>query len=59
MAQWEQDGRARVELLAALDEAECDLQAGRYTDYTNETLPALAAELKGEARKPHTPEPQR
>ena len=42
--------RARVELRAALDEAEADLEAGHYTDYTNETLPQLADELKREGR---------
>ena len=47
---WEERERARVELLAALDEAEADLEAGRYSDYTDETLPRLADELKREAR---------
>jgi len=56
MAHWEQDERARVELLAAFDEAESDLQAGRYADYTNETLPRLADELKREAREQSSPE---
>ena len=32
------------------EEAESDLEAGRYSDYTDETLPRLAAELKCEAR---------
>jgi len=59
MAHWEQDERERVELLAAFDEAESDLQAGRYADYTNETLPGLADELKREAREQRTPEPRR
>jgi Arc/MetJ-type ribon-helix-helix transcriptional regulator len=47
---WEERERSRVELGAALDEAESDLEAGHYTDYTNETLPQLAGELKREAR---------
>jgi putative addiction module CopG family antidote len=47
---WEERERARVELLAALDEAETDLEAGRYKDYTDGTLPTLANELKTEAR---------
>jgi putative addiction module CopG family antidote len=34
-ARWEEGERARLELLAALDEAEADLEAGRYTDYTD------------------------
>ena len=50
LAQWEEGERARVELLAAFDEAEADLEAGRHAVYTNETLPVLAAELKREAR---------
>jgi Arc/MetJ-type ribon-helix-helix transcriptional regulator len=50
MARWEEDERTRMELLAAFDEAEADIEAGQYTDYTNETLPQLAGELKREAR---------
>lgn len=50
MARWEKSERSRIEMLAALDEAESDLQAGRYTDYTDATLPQLADELKREAR---------
>ena len=38
------------ELMASLDEAEADLEAGRYTDYTAETLPKLVDELKREGR---------
>jgi putative addiction module CopG family antidote len=47
---WEERERSRAELLAALDEAEADLESGHYDDYTRETLPALADELKREAR---------
>jgi putative addiction module CopG family antidote len=50
LARWEERECAREELLAALDEAEADLEAGRYADYTGETHPALAGELKREAR---------
>ncbi len=50
MARWEERERARVELLATLDAAQADLDAGRYTDYTDATLPRLAEELKHEAR---------
>ena len=52
---WEERERSRAELLAALDEAEADLHAGRYADYTSETLPTLADELKREARARKTP----
>jgi Arc/MetJ-type ribon-helix-helix transcriptional regulator len=55
MAHWERDERARVELLAAFDESEGDLEAGRYADYTDETLPQLADELKREAREQSLP----
>ena len=51
MARWEEGERARLELLAALDEAEADLQAGHHTDYTDATLPSLANDLKREARE--------
>jgi Arc/MetJ-type ribon-helix-helix transcriptional regulator len=50
LACWEEGERRRVELMAALDEAEADLRLGQYTDYTNETLTTLAEELKHEAR---------
>ena len=45
---WEERERSQTELLAALDEAEADLQTGRFTDYTDETLLQLATELKRE-----------
>ncbi|MGD0693838.1 MAG: type II toxin-antitoxin system ParD family antitoxin [Terriglobia bacterium] len=51
LARWEEGERARLELLAGLDEAEADLEAGRYTDHTDATLPRLADELKREARE--------
>jgi putative addiction module CopG family antidote len=47
---WEERERARIEILAALDESEADLSAGRYDDYTNETSPQLGQDLKSEAR---------
>jgi putative addiction module CopG family antidote len=50
MARWEQSERARIELLAALDEAEADVEAGHSSDYTEATLPQLARELKHDAR---------
>jgi putative addiction module CopG family antidote len=50
MARWEEDERRRIELLAAFDEAEADIDAGEYTDYTDDALPQLADELKREAR---------
>ena len=51
MARWEEGERVRLELLAALDEAEADLENGRYADYTDVTLPSLANDLKREARE--------
>ena len=50
MAGWEERERARTELLASLDEAEADLDAGRFADYTESNLPLLAEQLKREAR---------
>ena len=47
---WEERERSRIELIAALEEAEADLEAGYYTEYTDATLPDLAEELKREAR---------
>jgi putative addiction module CopG family antidote len=56
MARWEAGERAHVELVTALDEAESDMAGGRYSDYTDETLADLAAELKSEARGLHSSE---
>jgi hypothetical protein len=50
MSLWEERERVRVELLTALDEADADLEARRYTGYTRATLPQLASELKRAAR---------
>ena len=50
LALWEERERCRMELLASLDEAEADMAAGRFTTWTDETLPQLAEELKREAR---------
>jgi len=47
---WESRERSRVEILCALDEAESDLGAGNFSDYSEESLPRLAEELKREAR---------
>lgn len=45
---WEQRERNRMEILAALDAAEADVQAGRFVTYTDESLPELAEEIKRE-----------
>ena len=50
LALWEKQERNRIEILAALDESEDDLQAGRYVDYSDDSLPELERELKQEAR---------
>jgi putative addiction module CopG family antidote len=47
---WEKQERSRVEILAALDEAEADLETAQYEDYTDSSLPLLASQLKAEAR---------
>ena len=47
---WEDRERARFEILAALDQSEADLESGRYADYTQESSPRLAKDLKSEAR---------
>jgi len=51
MARWEEGERARLELLAAIDEAEADLGAGHFIDCTDASLPRLADALKREARE--------
>lgn len=50
MTRWEADERTRMELMAALEQAEADLEQGAYTEYGAESLPQLADELKQEAR---------
>ena len=48
---WEERERSRMELIASLDEAEGDLAEGRFTEWTDDTLPQLFEELKREARE--------
>lgn len=50
MARWEERERALAETLAALDEAETNLETGHFSEYSDETLDVLAAELKREGR---------
>lgn len=47
---WEERERRRMEILAALDAAEADIEAGRFETYSDETLPDLVEEMKREAR---------
>ena len=44
------DAMSHLMLFAALDESEADFDAGRFDEYTDETLPVLAEELKREGR---------
>jgi len=47
---WETRERSRLEILSALDEAEADLLAGNFSDYSEEALSRLGEELKREGR---------
>jgi Arc/MetJ-type ribon-helix-helix transcriptional regulator len=47
---WEERERRRVDILAAFDAAENDMDSGFFTDHSDATLPVLAASLKQEAR---------
>ena len=49
-ALWEIRERNRVEILAALDEAESDLESGCFADHSEASLAQLADNLKREAR---------
>jgi Arc/MetJ-type ribon-helix-helix transcriptional regulator len=51
MLLWEERERTRLEILAALDDAEADIEAGRYTGFSEETISDLIGELKQEARQ--------
>lgn len=50
MSRWEDEARSRLTMLAALDEAEADLEAGHFTDYGDASLQVLGSELKAGAR---------
>jgi len=50
MSRWEENERLRLDLLSAFDEAEGEIQAGQYADYSVHSLSELAEELKQEAR---------
>lgn len=46
-----QDRESELERLrTAVDESDADIDAGRYSEYTDETLPHLLDELKAEGR---------
>ena len=51
MSRWEERERQRIDLTTDIGRAEMDLKSGYYTDYTDDTLPLLAEELKREARQ--------
>ena len=50
----EEHERAMEELRAAVDEGDEDFAQHHYAEYTDETLPQLAGELKREARVPRS-----
>ena len=50
LALWEDNERRRAELIASLERGEADIEAGRYTDYDEESSKNLADELIREAR---------
>jgi Arc/MetJ-type ribon-helix-helix transcriptional regulator len=49
-ALWEERERNRVEISAALDSSERDLESGRFTDHADASLSQLADDIKREAR---------
>jgi Arc/MetJ-type ribon-helix-helix transcriptional regulator len=51
MGRWEERERQRIDLTTDIGRAEMDLKSGCYQDYTDDTLPILADELKREARE--------
>jgi putative addiction module CopG family antidote len=48
---WEERERRRVEILASLEAAEADIEAGRFVEYDDDSLPQMAEDLKHEARQ--------
>ena len=51
LARWEERERQRIDLTTEIGRAETELKSGSYGDYTDDTLPLLAEELKREARQ--------
>lgn len=51
LALWEERERQRIDLTTDIGRAENDLKSAAYSDYTDDTLPLLAEELKREARQ--------
>jgi putative addiction module CopG family antidote len=51
MAHWEEAQRERLEMIAALEAGEADIEAGRYREYDADSSPGLAEELKREGRE--------
>lgn len=48
---WEERERTRLEILSALDEAEADIEAGRYIEVSEDTHQQFVEDLKREARE--------
>lgn len=51
LARWEEREHQRIDLTTGIGRAETELNSGCYRDYTDDTLPLLAEELKREARQ--------
>src|SRR5690349_10524820 len=51
LAPWEERERRRLEILAALDEADASLARGEGRDITEESMKALAEEIKQRGRR--------
>jgi Arc/MetJ-type ribon-helix-helix transcriptional regulator len=51
MSRWEERESQRIDLTTDISRAETELKSGSYRDYTDDTLPLLAEELKREARE--------
>lgn len=56
LALWEERERRRLEILAALDEAEASLARGEGREITEESMKALAEEIKQRGRRRLTAE---
>jgi putative addiction module CopG family antidote len=50
LAMWEERERRRVEILAALDDAEADIARGDYVEITEDSMKNLAQEIKQRGR---------
>jgi Arc/MetJ-type ribon-helix-helix transcriptional regulator len=51
LSQWEERRRDLIDLIAALNAGDADLEAGRYTEYDDQGLREVGEQIKREGRQ--------